>query len=389
MINVFHCRRRASKAFTLVELLVVIAIIGILVALLLPAIQAAREAARRAQCQSSLHNAAIAVLNYESARKVLPNGMSFDPANAGGINTMTSGFGPNWIIEILPYMEEQALRDSFDPNSFEPPYTTSISDPSTIGRNYKARGTAIPSLLCSSDGNNRVLFQAYNGNWARTNYAASAGRAFIYFATATVPYMNGSPTDANSSWVRKDAASGFDVPCQRGVMGPNAGAKLKQISDGTSKTIMLGEIRAGINENDGRGVWALGHAGASLLARYGGGSDANGPNAASSNSDDVYSPGLGDAAGACVARTNGLTLAENMSANGGSGFDQATIRSRHPGGAHVAMADGSVQFINDDIETTGCYGTATCCSPWDWMITSADNGRGGLYNDPATTNPCK
>ena len=65
-------------AFTLVELLVVIAIIGILVALLLPAIQAAREAARRAQCQSNIHNAGLALLNYESARKVLPNGMTYN-----------------------------------------------------------------------------------------------------------------------------------------------------------------------------------------------------------------------------------------------------------------------------------------------------------------------
>ncbi|MCC7475404.1 MAG: DUF1559 domain-containing protein, partial [Pirellulales bacterium] len=70
---------RPLHGFTLVELLVVIAIIGILVALLLPAIQAAREAARRAQCQSNIHNAALAVLNYESALKTLPNGMNFDP----------------------------------------------------------------------------------------------------------------------------------------------------------------------------------------------------------------------------------------------------------------------------------------------------------------------
>src|SRR5512145_1427301 len=73
----------ARTAFTLVELLVVIAIIGILVALLLPAVQAAREAARRAQCQSNLKNAALAVLNYESHHKILPIGSVF-PANAAG-----------------------------------------------------------------------------------------------------------------------------------------------------------------------------------------------------------------------------------------------------------------------------------------------------------------
>src|SRR3954466_7832676 len=97
---------KVCRGFTLVELLVVIAIIGILVALLLPAIQAAREAARRAQCQSNLHNAALAVLNYESSMKTLPNAMNFDVATAGQIDTMTgAGIGPNWIIEVLPYME--------------------------------------------------------------------------------------------------------------------------------------------------------------------------------------------------------------------------------------------------------------------------------------------
>ncbi len=79
--------------FTLVELLVVIAIIGILVALLLPAIQAAREAARRAQCQANLHNAALAVLNYESANKIMPKGMTFDQAIADKRRSTTA----RWI----------------------------------------------------------------------------------------------------------------------------------------------------------------------------------------------------------------------------------------------------------------------------------------------------
>src|ERR1700743_1460202 len=82
-----------SRGFTLVELLVVIAIIGILVALLLPAIQAAREAARRAQCQSNLHNAALAVLNYESSNNTLPNGMSFNSAQKTAVETFVNKSG--------------------------------------------------------------------------------------------------------------------------------------------------------------------------------------------------------------------------------------------------------------------------------------------------------
>jgi prepilin-type N-terminal cleavage/methylation domain-containing protein/prepilin-type processing-associated H-X9-DG protein len=367
-----------QTGFTLVELLVVIAIIGILVALLLPAIQAAREAARRAQCQSNIHNAALAVLNYESARKVLPNGMSFDQSKGGSIQSMTTNFGPNWIILVLPYMEEQALRDAFDPASFTPPYTLSISDPNQNGRNYKARGTPIPVLLCPSDDFNRTPFGGYGGNWARTNYAASAGRDFIYGT-----YMNGPNSDP---WSGSNPALGHGYQCQRGVMGPNAGVELRQVKDGTSKTIMLGEIRAGITQADGRGSWALGHAGASLLAKYGGGSDANGPNCPFSNSDDVVSD-VGDSTGVCGPRTNPQAIAENMSASSSQVFDQATVRSKHPGGVHVAMCDGSVQFITDDIETTGCYNPLECCTVWDWMITSGDEGRGGKYNN-ISTNPC-
>ena len=162
-------------------------------------------------------------------------------------------------------------------------------------------------------------------------------------------------------------------------MGPNVGVSLRRIADGTSKTIMIGEIRAGITENDARGVWAMGHAGASLIAGYGGGSDDNGPNAAYSNGDDVYSD-VSDGPGVCVARTNRASIAENMSASGGACFDQATVRSKHPGGAHVAMSDGSVTFVNDDIETTGCYSATPCCSPWDYMISSGDESKPGLYN---------
>src|SRR4051812_12741704 len=98
--------RNSSKAFTLVELLVVIAIIGILVALLLPAIQAAREAARRAKCQNNIKNLALAVMNYESARKRFPPGFVSQPSN-----NETWG----WAVFSLPNLEEQALYDRLRP----------------------------------------------------------------------------------------------------------------------------------------------------------------------------------------------------------------------------------------------------------------------------------
>jgi prepilin-type N-terminal cleavage/methylation domain-containing protein len=346
-------------AFTLVELLVVIAIIGILVALLLPAVQAAREAARRAQCQSNLKNVALAVLNYESQKKIFPNGMTFDAAQRGNVHKLTK-FGPNWIIECLPLLEEQGLYDGFD---FERPIND-ITTPLANNRNYQARGAEISVLLCPSDENNRVRYQGadpnHGGNWGRTNYAASAGSADIY-------------VDSGFDVLHRfsgESSRGWRDQCTRGIMGPNVGVEMRRITDGTSKTIMIGELRTGMSEKDARGVWAMGHAGASLLAGYGFGGDDNGPNACAPSTgkpDDVYSDVCNDASSKAVCMGCDPSY-----------FAQATIRSVHEGGAFVAMADGSVQLISDDIETGGDFGN--CCSPWDYMIASGDEGKGGPLN---------
>ena len=71
-----------------------------------------------------------------------------------------------------------------------------------------------------------------------------------------------------------------------------------------------------------------------------------------------------------------------MTCSGGGGYDQQTIRSRHPGGVHVAMCDGSVQFINDDIEVSSGI-ASSCCTPWDYMITSAAEGKPGVLMEAA------
>jgi prepilin-type processing-associated H-X9-DG protein len=337
-----------------------------------------------------MHNAALAVLNYESAKKILPKGMTFpitatQPAqdrNGKSIQFL-SVFGPNWIIEILPYMEETALRDSFNPKSLVEPYSQAINDdPVQDPLNFKARGTEISSLLCPSDPFNKTLYQGttsfagtgkHGGNWARTNYAANAGRA---------PLFN----DAVSTFGA--TSKGWKDQCTRGVMGPNVAVTLKRITDGTSKTIMLAEIRAGLTEGDMRGVWAMGHAGASLVAHFGSGGDADGPNYCQPRADDVISDICGTGGGLCSG-TGGLgtTQQECMGCYNANGeIDEATLRSKHPGGAHVAMADGSVNWINDDIETTGCYGP--CCTAWDYMIASGDNQKAGALQSNALSGLC-
>ncbi len=108
--------RGPRRGFTLVELLVVIAIIGILVSLLLPAVQAAREAARRIQCRNSLKNLSLGVLNFESTHGGLPPVTAAEPDRDALFSQMDMiEVHLSWIVRVLPFIEEQALADQFDP----------------------------------------------------------------------------------------------------------------------------------------------------------------------------------------------------------------------------------------------------------------------------------
>jgi prepilin-type N-terminal cleavage/methylation domain-containing protein len=358
-------------AFTLVELLVVIAIIGILVALLLPAVQAAREAARRAQCQSNLKNVALAVLNYESAHKIFPIGTTFqvNPSNGQTLPDAIQSnmeFRESWAISILPHIENQALYDLFNLN-----VAISHND------NIDERGTVLPVMLCPTDQFNQVKYQGGPGgaNWARGNYAANVGNGHMFGYANPIHRITGPNSPGwNGREEKPPHNKVYNFSHQtRGVMGPNVSSTIAQISDGTSKTIMLGEIRAGVIEGDPRGTWAFGHAGGNLLAAYGSNGDANGPNYCGPDSDDIGGVGF-------TCSLNAQLVAQCMTCYGPGAFDQATSRSAHVGGVFVALCDGSVQFISDDIETSGPYGS--CCKPWDHLIASQDSNDQGVPSRP-------
>ena len=108
--------RRTKGGFTLVELLVVIAIIGVLVALLLPAVQSARESARRMQCSNHLKQIGLGLQNYHDTFQSLPFGARARCVSTSGANTctpttMTQGYGPSWLMGILPFCEQKPLAD--------------------------------------------------------------------------------------------------------------------------------------------------------------------------------------------------------------------------------------------------------------------------------------
>jgi len=322
--------RTRRRGFTLVELLVVITIIGILIALLLPAVQAAREAARRAQCSNNLKQLGLAVLHYESTCKIFPPSAVFRRAN---VDTDTEHW-ENWVIMVLPFMEQQALYDAFD-----------LTLPISNAANRDQRGTILSAMLCPSDGFSRQSFFSRSGegdNWARGNYGANASLGAYH-----------------TSW---RAAAGPDSErwnsrFSRGIMGANASVIMAEIRDGASNTILLGELRSGLTAVDRRGVWALSGPGSSSLWMHGS-DDAIGPNACTGSSDNIL--GCSE----IIAAVGQTTLdRECMTCCSGCSSTQGAPRSLHAGGVFVCMADGSVHFVSDFIEK----GTSWDIEPNDFL----------------------
>ena len=318
--------RSNRSGFTLVELLVVIAIIGILIALLLPAIQSAREAARRTQCMNNVKQLGLALLNYHSQHKTFPNGANYDPS-AGDPMAATTHF-ENWVITILPFIEQQPVYDAFD-------LTLPISDPV----NRIPRGARLEAMICPTDKGHDLPFAdstrpQEGDNWARGNYGAN-GCLEYYSSTA----------------FRRECA-GPDSPLWRspwtgGVMGANVALSIKDITDGTTQTILLGELRVGLIEQDRRGTWAMGGAGSSGIWGHGS-NDGNGPNNCSVSSDNIMG---GEHVIAHYGSMQAVADEECMSVCPTcQATTQATMRSLHVGGVFVGMCDGSVQFISDSID---------------------------------------
>jgi prepilin-type N-terminal cleavage/methylation domain-containing protein len=324
-------------AFTLVELLVVIAIIGTLIGLLLPAVQSAREAARRTSCQSNIRQLALAVHNYESVRRHFPPSMIHTPGT-----TFTSNNGSWGILgRTLPYLEEGAAAVKVD---LEKPWDQPPN--STTG----VPTTRIAVFMCPTEKNDTV----------RTKNNA----AFVY------PFNYGFNF---GTWFVYDGLTGAGG---NGSFHPNSKFRAGMFSDGLSKTLCVAEVKAFTpyvrNTSDPGATYppTTPPDSPAQIATLAGGSPSDPKLGATTNDctgHTEWPDGRVHHAGFTTVFTpntkvphtvNGIEhdIDYNSRQEGSSTtvktFAAITSRSHHNGLVGVAMMDGSVRTVGDDVDRT-------------------------------------
>ena len=212
----------SRKAFTLVELLVVIAIIGILIALLLPAVQAAREAARRLQCGNNVKQLGLAFHNYHDTHNTFPQG-----------SLPCYGYLMGWVPRLFPYIEQQSRVDAMKQLSPNPlvrlaPYRL---DSAPHNGSSDIWGP-VPALSCpSSSLGNRSPDIEYS-SWMMSHHPWAAQQGALHYRGCAGAYDSSRFTIHDSgNWVWVD----------NGTIYPHSLTKVRDIEDGTSNTILLGE----------------------------------------------------------------------------------------------------------------------------------------------------
>ena len=314
---------RRSRGFTLIELLVVIAIIAILIALLLPAVQQAREAARRTQCKNNIKQLGLAMHNYHDVFGQFPLN-SLQWGNPTSTPEWTATQHGTQLVQILPYIEQAGLYAAID--------FTAVNAEATVVGGEPIYQKVIPAFICpSATSPNRR-----GGDLrAKTNYAPSMGAQTLNHngATSCQRYAPYGPLidpkyaakggTINQGYFRPTAGHGntMDSGTTSGMFSRATwAAKIRDVTDGTSNTILMGEVRPECSDHINNGWFHNNSIWVSTIAPL------NFPTC-------PESPALPD----------GCHQANNW--NTSQGF-----KSQHTGGAQFLLSDGSARFVSENID---------------------------------------
>ena len=324
----------SRRGFTLVELLVVIAIIAILIALLLPAVQAAREAARRTECLNNIKQLGVAFHNHHLTHSFFPKGVTIDESlPCAGIGCMHTDPQYSWVVPTLAYIEAGHRYDQFDLTQYWMMWSTNNPNAaSTI-----AAGTPLPAFLCPSDGMGGGYSDFPSSERGVPHYGHFFKTNYMVFFSGTIMIHVDWAEGLNPTYKRLRAAFGVD-----------RGAKVRDIFDGTSNTMLLSEHLTGVSTTDRRGEAFDIQPGTSfLLTKFT-------PN---TSIDDLYAS---YGANLCEPEMDQpeLNLPCEKGGNPQTG-DHVSARSRHPGGVNVLMGDGVVRFVSETVDLTLWQSLAT------------------------------
>lgn len=320
------------RAFTLIELLVVIAIIAILVALLLPAVQSAREAARRSQCKNNLKQIGLACHNYEDTHGQLPPTVTNMNGGLNGGLTWSNASRGSHMVRLLPFIDQEALYQNINFDTSGAAWGATNMEASRLPDGTLVRHVSVPGYMCPSDPARERL-----GHSNRTNYVLSMGNQWMSSRGNWCTQwhnVNGTAagTAGHGNTFNPDAVSGV-------ISRYNWAAKFAQITDGLANTILAGEIRPTCSDHAWNG-WL--HWNATWVA----------------TTAPINYPILcrTEDAGWPASPPNGL-MPDGTPFTNCNRWDNWTtsqgFKSRHAGGAHFVLGDGSVRFITENID----YGT--------------------------------
>jgi prepilin-type N-terminal cleavage/methylation domain-containing protein len=301
---------KVRRGFTLIELLVVIAIIAVLIGLLLPAVQKVREAAARSKCQNQLRQLGIALHAYES-------GAGFFPP--GGDNQ--GGWGMSWMYHILPFIEQGPLYNKLVVTG-NPGYANATN-------NTAVANVTIPSFRCPSSPL-PAIGAVNNATTQPGDYTAIAG------------CMNGIGGVSQTDYTGNTGRS-----TNNGVLYQWSKVKIMDITDGTTNTIILGEISGGYRATAGSSTLTDTRPGRAFGFLMGSNVDWTNATANSDNRGMNWTSmryQINYSGNATMDATTGIIA-------GQSGANHP-LSSAHPGGAGVVVGDGSVRFLTDGTALT-------------------------------------